>query len=665
MDPKPIAEVFGGLYLSDDQSVMGMNRPFWARLTSVNSSTGLYAWTELDYDTVNPVAWIDRPGGRSGTETLGPVFDANDVIAEVPTVATIQRAFFDGTYGDVYVVVCNTGSGILTINDNGEQNQTIGLGKEGVDINIATTAVAWAAGIVYRVGEIVEHTSLIYRCITENLSVGGINEPPSAEWIDVTGQGLNVINIPDTVQSINSNTTPRQTVGINRTGSVFNITTTPVEWKSGRVYREGDFVISSLVTYRCILENYNVAPPSLGTWVVVTELLPGWSSTQQYEIGWVVSYLSNYYYCITPSLNNVPPNTAYWAQITDNGINVINIPASVSGITSINDDTTASQTIGLGVSGSDINISATPAAWSSSQTYLPGWLVTSGGNTYRCILASTNNVPPNATYWVLTTGDGINTINVPRLQIATPSGTATGTPNFTLAQSGGEIAISASGSTITFTVSAVTSINADTTAAQTLTSPDASVTIADPGGGVHTLQVNYAGPCKCLPPGDGFGIIVWDPILGVWVTFPACKDGYVLVFDSTEPYGIKCVPNCCPDIPKYWYCLDEPAGYPTKACCPKPLPDTLTMTVIVGAVTDTATLTYDGGSGTWIGTGMFGTCDMADWNLSCDGTDWILDVNGTTYTSLQSVCEPFSAIFSGVDLTSCGETTGGVVSIVQ
>jgi hypothetical protein len=89
------------------------------------------------------------------------------------------------------------------------------------------------------------------------------------------------------------------------------------------------------------------------------------------------------------------------------------------------------------------------------------------------------------------------------------------------------------------------------------------------------------------------------------------------------------------------------------------------MTIIVGAVTDTATLTYDGGSGTWIGTGMFGTCDMADWNLSCDGTDWILDVNGTTYTSLQSVCEPFSTIFSGVDLTACGETTGGVVSIVQ
>jgi hypothetical protein len=214
-----------------------------------------------------------------------------------------------------------------------DQPTLIGLGKEGVDINLSTTPVAWEAGIVYRVGWIVEHDSLIYRCITENLSVGGINEPPSAEWLDITGQDLTIINIPDTIQSVNGNTTPRQTIGINRTGSVFNITATPVEWSAGRVCQEGDLVIWSLVVYRCVLENYNVEPPSLGTWVVVTENLPGWSGTQQYEIGWVVAYLSNYYYCITPSLNNAPPDTDYWAQITSNGINVINIPASVSGIT--------------------------------------------------------------------------------------------------------------------------------------------------------------------------------------------------------------------------------------------------------------------------------------------------------------------------------------------
>jgi hypothetical protein len=41
--------------------------------------------------------------------------------------------------------------------------------------------------------------------------------------------------------------------------------------------------------------------------------------------------------------------------------------------------------------------------WSGSVSYVPGMMVTSGGNTYVCILASTNNVPPNATYWLAST----------------------------------------------------------------------------------------------------------------------------------------------------------------------------------------------------------------------------------------------------------------------
>lgn len=112
MDPKPIAEVFGGLYLSDDQSVMGMNRPFWAQLTDVDYTTGLYAWTEQDYGTVDPTTWIDRPGGRSGTLTSSPAYDANGVIPNVPSYVLLQRAFFDATYADTYVIVWCFGSSV-------------------------------------------------------------------------------------------------------------------------------------------------------------------------------------------------------------------------------------------------------------------------------------------------------------------------------------------------------------------------------------------------------------------------------------------------------------------------------------------------------------------------------------------------------------------------
>lgn len=56
------------------------------------------------------------------------------------------------------------------------------------------------------------------------------------------------------------------------------------------------------------------------------------------------------------------------------------------------------------VAGNDVlqeDNGATPSAWSSLTTYSPGNLVTQAGNYYLCIQASTNNQPPNATYWTL------------------------------------------------------------------------------------------------------------------------------------------------------------------------------------------------------------------------------------------------------------------------
>src|SRR5256885_10850288 len=39
------------------------------------------------------------------------------------------------------------------------------------------------------------------------------------------------------------------------------------------------------------------------------------------------------------------------------------------------------------------------AAWNGATAYVVGDLVVQGGGNYYCILAHTNHVPPNATYW--------------------------------------------------------------------------------------------------------------------------------------------------------------------------------------------------------------------------------------------------------------------------
>lgn len=56
--------------------------------------------------------------------------------------------------------------------------------------------------------------------------------------------------------------------------------------------------------------------------------------------------------------------------------------------------------------------SLTPSAWSGATSYVPGNIVSSGGNNYICILATLNNVPPNATYWKQVTIANLGTYNV-------------------------------------------------------------------------------------------------------------------------------------------------------------------------------------------------------------------------------------------------------------
>lgn len=67
-------------------------------------------------------------------------------------------------------------------------------------------------------------------------------------------------------------------------------------------------------------------------------------------------------------------------------------------------------------------------AWSSGTSYLAGQIATSGGSAYLCILAHTNHVPPNATYWKILAdkgADGSNGSNGTN-GVGVPTGGSTG-----------------------------------------------------------------------------------------------------------------------------------------------------------------------------------------------------------------------------------------------
>lgn len=49
-----------------------------------------------------------------------------------------------------------------------------------------------------------------------------------------------------------------------------------------------------------------------------------------------------------------------------------------------------------------------PAAWSAVTPYLAGNYTSNGGNNYKCILANTNQSPPNATYWAAFSANAYN-----------------------------------------------------------------------------------------------------------------------------------------------------------------------------------------------------------------------------------------------------------------
>lgn len=108
MDQNLLPEVRGGLFISEDQSTVGANRPFLAQLTSYDG-TKFYAWTEYTYDASGNLVALD--GGRSGTTTNAPAFEPNGTSITLPAYAELRRAYFDASKDWVYRITGLVGSG--------------------------------------------------------------------------------------------------------------------------------------------------------------------------------------------------------------------------------------------------------------------------------------------------------------------------------------------------------------------------------------------------------------------------------------------------------------------------------------------------------------------------------------------------------------------------
>lgn len=132
-----------------------------------------------------------------------------------------------------------------------------------------------------------------------------------------------------------------------------------------------------------------------------------WDSGSAYVAGDVttaasVVTLDGYrYQCILDNTNETPPNATYWkllGPVTDAvGVPLFTIPGN-----SLVTGAYAYDTIAFD-GGTTLNVgySDNTPVWDATISYAAGDVVSSGGNLYTCILANSNETPPNATYWTL------------------------------------------------------------------------------------------------------------------------------------------------------------------------------------------------------------------------------------------------------------------------
>lgn len=202
---------------------------------------------------------------------------------------------------------------------------------------------AWDSGTTYSANDVVTHNGSAYICILASTN----NEPPNATYWTLISEGVDWSGL--------------------------------AAWNSGTTYKVNDLATLNGSLYVCTTEHSNQEPPNGSYWLKATEgldwaNLAAWDSGTTYKVDDVVTSGGGTYVCILEHSNQVPPNGTYWIAIAEKG------------------DT--------GLQGDSLSWQG---AWDSGTTYSALELVSHSGSVYLCILASTNNEPPNATYWQLIT----------------------------------------------------------------------------------------------------------------------------------------------------------------------------------------------------------------------------------------------------------------------
>jgi hypothetical protein len=195
-------------------------------------------------------------------------------------------------------------------------------------------------------------------------------------------------------------------------------------WTVGVDYVAGTDVVSyNELIYICAADHTASAanqPPDAAYWTPYTS----WSSAATYLPGDITTETGQQYLCIAVATGNAPTDATYWrtyigpGQSTSGGIQVKTIHAAAapyavrdwrrSALNALatpwvsgNGYTFQSQVIWRGMTYMAIQ---EPALWSSVTAYAVGDIAYTGvlgygAVVYICILANTNQTPPNATYW--------------------------------------------------------------------------------------------------------------------------------------------------------------------------------------------------------------------------------------------------------------------------
>jgi len=197
----------------------------------------------------------------------------------------------------------------------------------------------------------------------------------------------------------------------------------PWVWSSNITYSQYDVVNYSGIWYR-----YSNAASSSGNlptnttyWTSIPTLSLSWNNATAYAVNAFVYSSGVWYRCTTAHTGHAPPNAAYWNPGSAapyiswewrSGISylfndlVYNSSGGMAGVGTWYRCTADHTSAGSGANGPppagsnwENALSGPMWAWSSSYSYNLGDVVYSGSSWYRCILAHTNQGPPNATYW--------------------------------------------------------------------------------------------------------------------------------------------------------------------------------------------------------------------------------------------------------------------------